>query len=59
MITQAMWNKDSYLKQLPHFTQVKTSIQINVLNFVSFSCVSDIVLNMLDEHREAEVFDSV
>jgi hypothetical protein len=20
MITQAMWNKDSYLKQLPHFT---------------------------------------
>jgi pre-mRNA-splicing helicase BRR2 len=21
MITQAMWNKDSYLKQLPHFTQ--------------------------------------
>jgi hypothetical protein len=22
MITQAMWNKDSYLKQLPHFTQV-------------------------------------
>ena len=59
MITQAMWNKDSYLKQLPHFTQVKTSIQIYVLNFVSFSFVSDIVLNMLDEHREAEVFDSV
>ena len=23
MITQAMWNKDSYLKQLPHFTQVR------------------------------------
>jgi len=21
MITQAMWNKDSYLKQLPHFSQ--------------------------------------
>jgi len=21
MITQALWNKDSYLKQLPHFTQ--------------------------------------
>ncbi|XP_070541263.1 U5 small nuclear ribonucleoprotein 200 kDa helicase-like [Ptychodera flava] len=21
MVTQAMWNKDSYLKQLPHFTQ--------------------------------------
>jgi pre-mRNA-splicing helicase BRR2 len=20
MLTQAMWNKDSYLKQLPHFT---------------------------------------
>ncbi|CAF4133720.1 unnamed protein product, partial [Rotaria sp. Silwood2] len=20
MITQAMWNKDSYLKQIPHFT---------------------------------------
>lgn len=20
MVTQAMWNKDSYLKQLPHFT---------------------------------------
>ena len=22
MVTQAMWGKDSYLKQLPHFTQV-------------------------------------
>ena len=21
MVTQAMWGKDSYLKQLPHFTQ--------------------------------------
>jgi pre-mRNA-splicing helicase BRR2 len=21
MVTQALWNKDSYLKQLPHFTQ--------------------------------------
>ena len=20
MVTQAMWNKDSYLRQLPHFT---------------------------------------
>ena len=26
MATQAMWKKDSYLKQLPHFTEVITLI---------------------------------
>ena len=32
MITQAMWNKDSYLKQLPHFTQVGKAERKSQLN---------------------------
>ena len=32
MITQAMWNKDSYLKQLPHFTQVGKTERKSQLN---------------------------
>ncbi len=46
MVTQAMWGKDSYLKQLPHFTQdiikrctekVTTSYQ-HLLSHMSLFC---------------------
>lgn len=43
MITQAMWAKDSYLKQLPHFTSdIIKRCTDKVLNFFFFQGRSNI-----------------
>ena len=31
MVTQAMWSKDSYLRQIPHFSQVHTHLQLIII----------------------------
>ena len=30
MVTQAMWSKDSYLRQIPHFSQVRCQYWLNL-----------------------------
>ena len=30
MVTQAMWSKDSYLRQIPHFSQVGVGLKLEL-----------------------------
>lgn len=57
MVTQAMWSKDSYLKQLPHFTgdhikRCTDKVRKAGLHWVwvvgvSFECILSCVLTLL------------
>ena len=42
MVTQAMWSKDSFLKQLPHFTSdiiKRCTDKVGSMHAVNFTCL--------------------
>nr|KAG5691791.1 hypothetical protein BaRGS_003187 [Batillaria attramentaria] len=59
MVTQAMWNKDSYLKQLPHFTQeiVKRCQEKNLETIFDVMEMEDDDRNSLLQLTEAQMAD--
>jgi hypothetical protein len=52
MVTQAMWSKDSYLKQLPHFNkEVSTINRVEVCLFIFIFGKKKQYLNLHHPHR--------
>lgn len=43
MVTQGMWNKDSYLRQLPHFTSEiiqRCTDKVYIINHYNYNVIS-------------------
>jgi len=59
MITQAMWNKDSYLKQLPHFDQetIARCKEANVESIFDIMELEDDIRDQLLQLNEDEMAD--